>query len=58
VPTFAVAEPEPSDGTRLGSVSPCGRRRYPRYPGVDGQQKVIELHPVTAITFDNLGEVD
>ena len=28
------------------------------HPGVDGQQKVIELHPVTAITFDNLGEVD
>jgi hypothetical protein len=23
------------------------------HPGVDGQAKVIELHPVTAITFDN-----
>nr|MEA2797731.1 hypothetical protein [Phenylobacterium sp.] len=28
------------------------------HPGVDGQQKVIELHPVTAISFDNLGEID
>jgi hypothetical protein len=28
------------------------------HPGADGQQKVIELHPVTAISFDNLTEPD
>jgi hypothetical protein len=28
------------------------------HPGVDGQQKVIELHPVTAISFDNSPEAD
>ncbi|HXA38830.1 MAG TPA: hypothetical protein VNW53_07520 [Phenylobacterium sp.] len=28
------------------------------HPGVDGQGKVIELHPVTAISFDKLGEPD
>jgi hypothetical protein len=28
------------------------------HPGVDGQMKVIELHPVTAFTFDTLGEPD
>jgi hypothetical protein len=28
------------------------------HTGVDGQGKVIELHPVTAISFDNLAEPD
>lgn len=28
------------------------------HPGVDGQAKVIELHPVTAISFATLGEPD